>query len=527
MISEDQAAVINNAMAVATYNFRHADPDRITVSGPELIARTLGIRLHLTELRGTRGNLGSPTEMVFGVNEAPMLKIIMLDAKAKAQAQYFSYVGPNFNNDLLTQNNLAVLLSILAGNDPHLEFPQLLKAVVLTGDANEGNEEENTNSQESNNSNNIGNENGHSNSNSNNFSLSGSNVTMQDILTELASLRNKVYQSSPVTPVRLGSMSEGAFSPMLNSQASSLSMMGFSAATPIYLEKFTSADVKAFRQKMLMHPWPNPFYRYVHHSLFDYVKGQWNVFAENSTRIIPRFEDSGSLSSELWFDTLEEIVAEIKFDDEGVVAPILQVSANNGLPVAVEIFMQALWKWLHKQERLHSRPSIRQQIVATLDKCPYAKRIAEIHNMRLAEDDPQYPPRKLVSRVNEIITNLSAAGQHVSEFVKFKAAGASPKQGGAGTGQAGQGARAVAKDSKGQGLGTASSFSAANNNKKEVSQKEKDKEKLDSISTATIKCHECGEVGHRRGDRVCKKFDPTFEHKKRPRDDSPAKKNKK
>ena len=287
VISDDQAAVINNAVAVATYSYRYSDPARIALTGPELMAGTLGIRLHLIELRGTRTNLGSPREMVFGAPEAPLVKIIMLDSKAKSPAEYFSFVGPNFDHNLLTQNNLTVLLSILVGTDPHLEFPQLLRPVVPSGDAEEVEEEKekedntivnnssnsnnNTNSHEINNSADKGNVNSNSSSNSNNnISLSGSNVTMQDILAELASLRKQVNQSSPATPVRMGSMSEGAFSPMQNSQASSLSMMGYSAATPIYLEKFTSAEVKAFRQKMLMHPWPNPFYRYVHHSLFDY-----------------------------------------------------------------------------------------------------------------------------------------------------------------------------------------------------------------------------------------------------------------
>ena len=54
----------------------------------------------------------------------------------------------------------------------------------------------------------------------------------------------------------------------------------------------------------------------------------------NSMRVIPKFEDSGALPSDSWFDILEEIVSEVKLDDEGVVAPALQVSSNSGLPVS-------------------------------------------------------------------------------------------------------------------------------------------------------------------------------------------------
>ena len=47
VISADQAAVLNNAMAVAQYNYCHSDPSRIAVSGSELVVRTLGISLKL------------------------------------------------------------------------------------------------------------------------------------------------------------------------------------------------------------------------------------------------------------------------------------------------------------------------------------------------------------------------------------------------------------------------------------------------------------------------------------------------
>ena len=123
---------------------------------------------------------------------------------------------------------------------------------------------------------------------------------MGDILKELASLRDQVHsRSMPVSPVRFGTTSEAAFSPQ-NSQISSMSMMGYSSATPIYLEKFTSADLREFRQAMMMHPWPNPYYKYVHHTIMDYVKGQWNVFSENSMRKIPRFEDSSNMVADQW-----------------------------------------------------------------------------------------------------------------------------------------------------------------------------------------------------------------------------------
>jgi hypothetical protein len=546
VISEDQASVINSSMAVAMYTYRHSDSTRIALEGHELLARTLGIRVSLTELRGNRSSIGAPTEMTFGDPTAPVVKVIQYDGKAKAPAEYFSYVGPAFMNNLMTQNNLNVLLSILSGPNLQEEFSSAFRPAPNTPSAsannkaledeeedeeevNEGNTNNKRGEQDTNNNNNgrVSNNNADNMNIDSNSSSNASNATsLQQLLAEFAILKEQLKQRTPSTPPRMGSMSD-AMSPMQNSQ-SSFSMMGYNAAPPIYLEKFTSAEVKAWRQKMTMHLWPNPFFRYVHHSLFDYVKGQWNVFSENSMRVIPRFEDSGSMPSDQWFDTLEEIVSEVKLDDEGVIAPILQVSSNNGLPVMVDLFMQSLWKWLHRQERLHSKPSIRQQIVATLDKCPYAKRVLEIHNMKLAEIDPQYAPRKLVSKVNEVITSLALAGQSVNDFVKFKNSKPNSAHGGSG---GGKGSGSNNQSPKGAGGGSRNSSSSSSNNsngKNNVNKDDKGKDKADAANTpATITCHECGEQGHRRGDRVCKKFDPKFDHKKRQREESPSKKNKK
>ena len=519
IISEDQAAVINSALAVAMYTFRHSDPSRITVEGHELVARTLGVRISLTELRGTRSNIGAPAEMVFGDSNAPVIKIIQYDGKAKAPSEFFSYVGSSFMNNLMTQDNLNYLLSVFAGPNLQVKFAKAFQplATSIEVDDEEVIEDNNSsnnnqiNTVSSNNNNNIMNS---SNNNQNNTVSSDNNNSsqIQNLQAELAGLKNLFKQLSPATPVRMGSLSD-AMSPLQNSQA--FSMMGYNSATPIYLEKFTSAEVKSWRQKMTMHNWPNPYFRYVHHTLFDYVKGQWNVFAENSMRVIPRFEDSGALSCEEWFETLEEIVSEVKLDDEGVVAPILQVSSNNGLPIMVDYFMQNLWKWLHRQERLHSKSSIRLQIVATLDRCAFAKRVIEIHNMKLAEVDPQYAPRKLVSKVNEVITSLSLAGQSVNDFVKIRNSKSNGGSGGGkGPSQSFQGANSPSRKP------IPSSSNNSNGNKNVI--KDKGQDKVEEEKTqVTITCHECNEKGHKRGDRICKKFDPTFD-KKRKRDGSPT-----
>jgi hypothetical protein len=545
VISDDQASVITSAMEVATYNFRHSSSAYASLEGPDLVARTLGVRLQLVEFRGIRNNIGSPSEMAYGPVNGPEVRIISLDTKTRTE--YFSSVGPVFNNDLLTQANINALLRILRDNEPHVRFAELLRSSEDSDEEEEPNVSKNNSMDVTVNSSPLnaanpssssaasshsagltpanGNSDNNSNSNSNvnvNDDVSGQ-LSLKDLYAELVRLRQQVDgKATPVTtPVRLGSLSDSVNSPFQNSQVSNFSMMGFNSATPIYLEKVSSAEVRSFRQKMTMHHWPNPFYKYIHHSIYEYVKGQWNVFAEGSKRAIPRLEDSAGMPSDVWFDTLEEVIAEVKFDDEGIIAPILQVSGHNGLPVSVESFMQNLWKWLSKQERLHSRPSIRQQIIHTLEKCPYARRLAEIHNLRMAEEDPQYPPRKLVSRINEIITNLSGAGQHVSEFVKLKNSDFSPKK---------QASAGVGKSSKGTG---ASPFQKGHNNAGKntaggASGGSKEKEKVDPEAPPkfVIKCHECGKEGHRRGDTVCEKYDPKLS-RKRARDETPTKSGKK
>ena len=117
-------------MEVATYHFRHSTSANMAIEGPELVARTLGVRLKLVEFRGSRANIGSPSEMEFGPLEGPVLKIISLDTKARAQTEYFSFVGPAFDNNLLTQNNVNALLAILSGNNVHEKFAVLFRDKV-------------------------------------------------------------------------------------------------------------------------------------------------------------------------------------------------------------------------------------------------------------------------------------------------------------------------------------------------------------------------------------------------------------
>lgn len=529
LVSEDQASVISSAMEVATYNFRHASAANASIGGADLVARTLGVRLKLIEFRGTRANIGPPSEIAYGPVNGPEVRIITLDSKARSQIEYFSFVGPAYNNDLLTQVSLNALLRIIGSQEPHVQFAALLEDSDEEAEAISNSDvmATTTSASTTSASNAIvapsSDMEVNSNSNSNQRSQVSGQPSLQDLYAEVVKLQQQVNtRAAPITPVRFGSLSDVANSPCQNSQVSNISMMGFSAATPIYLEKVSSAEVRSFRQKMLMHLWPNPYFRYVHHSIFEYVKGQWNVFAETATRAIPRFEDSAGMPAEMWFDTLEEVVAEVKFDEEGIIAPVLQVSSHNGLPVSIESYMQNLWKWLSKQERLHSRSSIRQQIIVTLEKCPFARRLAEVHNLRLAEADPQYPPRRLVSKVNEIITNLSGAGQHVSDFVKSKNFEASPKKAGAGKSLNSPGANAFQKSNASSGRNDANSGkNAANSGKnaaggglKDVKEKDKIMDKGDPPKFV-LKCHECGKEGHRRGDPVCEKYDPKLVSKKR------------
>ena len=126
VVSDDQASIISSAMEVAMYNFRHAKPANSSFEGPDLVARTLGVRLQLVEFRGNRSNIGSPSEMAYGPVDGPEVRIISLDAKARSQIEYFSFVGPAFNNNLLTQNNVKELLVILSGTRPDVEFRKLL-----------------------------------------------------------------------------------------------------------------------------------------------------------------------------------------------------------------------------------------------------------------------------------------------------------------------------------------------------------------------------------------------------------------
>ena len=184
--------------------------------------------------------------------------------------------------------------------------------------------------------------------------------------------------------------------------------------------------------------------------------------------------------------------------------------------------MQNIWKWLSKQERLHSRPSIRQQIIATLEKCPFARRLAEVHNLRLAEEDPQYPPRKLVSKINEIITNLCGAGQHVSEFVKLKNSESPKKQPSTGVSKFPKGASASPFQKGNANSGKNAAGGVAGGSK----DKDKDKTEAEVPLKFVIKCHECGKEGHRRGESVCEKFDPKLS-RKRGRDETPTKSGKK
>ena len=502
VVSADQAAVIASAMEVATYNFRQSSSSRVTLAGPELVARTLGVRLQLISYAGSRSNIGPPSEMFFGPTTGPDVKIISLDSKARSQTEYFSFVGAVFNNDLLNQENVNSLLRLLRDDEPHVSFAALLRPPEDVEKAAEAMDAPVL-----------------SNSSDNNIDdeVSGK-PSLQSLYEEVMRLRQQV--TSPMTPIRLGSFSE-AGSPMQNSAISNMTMLGFATQAPIYLEKVSSAEVRSFRQRMMMHQWPKPWHCYVHHSIMEYIKGQWNVFAETSKRAIPFFEDSASMLADTWFDTLEEVVAELKNDEEGITAPSLDISDFNGLPLAVESFMQKLWKFLSKQERLHSRPSIRVQLVATLEKCPYARRLAEQHNQRMADEDPQYPPRRLVSKINEIITNLSGAGQHVSDFVKLKKVDTSPKK---------QLLSTIGTSKFPRSGGSTPFKGNAMPERKVISSgvpKDLEKTVSEPSPKYVLKCHECGKEGHRRGDKACSKYNAALASNKRERTDSPLKANKK
>ncbi len=119
VVSADQASVISSAMDVATYHFRHANSANSSVEGADLVARTLGVRLKLKEFRGTRSNIGPPSEMAYGPVNGPEVKLLSLSYRS--QVEYFSFVGPVFNNDLLTQVNLNALLRILR-DESHSQF---------------------------------------------------------------------------------------------------------------------------------------------------------------------------------------------------------------------------------------------------------------------------------------------------------------------------------------------------------------------------------------------------------------------
>ena len=143
VVSADQAAVISSAMEVATYNFRQESASRMALAGPELVARTLGVRLQLITFSGSRSNIGPPSEMFFGPVAGPDVKIISLDSKARSQTEYFSFVGPVFNNDLLTQENVQSLLRLLRDDEPHVSFAALLRPpedAEKASDATETNE---------------------------------------------------------------------------------------------------------------------------------------------------------------------------------------------------------------------------------------------------------------------------------------------------------------------------------------------------------------------------------------------------
>jgi hypothetical protein len=293
LLTEFQAESLEMAMKTACLIWQTKDERRLSVVGPELLAQAMGVRLHLIKLSGARSNIGPPVDSFFGPESGPSVKIIALELKGRSLIEYFSFVGPSFNNDNLNSLEFGELLSLLGKGVADQSFMQGNSAQTSSLSATD---QRSVHSDEGN---------GHGN-------------------------------SSPSTPVRLTSIaSPGSASKesVSDSTLSSLMAAAFSTAKPEYLMGFSSAAVKAWRQVMSMHPWPNPFHKYVHNSIVDYVRGQWDVYVD-AGHSTPYFNDSASLDRESWFDTLEAIVAEAKNDEDGVTLPSLQVSRSNGLPIA-------------------------------------------------------------------------------------------------------------------------------------------------------------------------------------------------
>ena len=124
IVSENHAKVLANAIELAEYKFNNSESARSTYQGNELLARTLGIRLHVIEVRGTKTNMGSPTEGFFGAERAPEVKLIVLETRAKTEC--YSFVGSDFQNNLLTQSDCQGLLRILSVDEVHTQFPKVL-----------------------------------------------------------------------------------------------------------------------------------------------------------------------------------------------------------------------------------------------------------------------------------------------------------------------------------------------------------------------------------------------------------------
>ena len=94
---------------MAEFNFANSDPSNhalAALAGNELLVRALGIRLLVVELRGTKN---APTEGAFGLETDPSMKIFVYEPRSKTE--YFSLVGDDFQNNILTQNEMRGVLN--------------------------------------------------------------------------------------------------------------------------------------------------------------------------------------------------------------------------------------------------------------------------------------------------------------------------------------------------------------------------------------------------------------------------------
>ena len=386
-ITEADSKQLHIAMESAFNVYTLDDDSSNTLNRNEGYAYMLGVKATFVRLNKTRTTVTEST-FTYGPDDGAALKIIEVRAVTDSKVDYYTVLGDNAIQDL-TPNERKIVLALLHSK-PHVFSAYVSDTTKLAAAVQ--------------NQINISNGNSASNSASNNAHdedeqqrtpcVTRTNEDVVSMLRREVEQLNRRLNNNTGTPTSTGG--GGA------SVSSSTFLPAYSSKDIVYLKNFRSESFKEFKLAMTNMSWPKHVSTYVHEDIRTLIEYEWdNKREEDDLMDVPCFVDSYTMEQNSWLEMLESVIRDKKDDESGVSFPKLVVSFSNGLPMFIDEFMAKLAIYMSKNSAAKSISSLKNDIIQGVSHCAIVHLSVQKINKKLATENPNYPPRKLLSRLHE------------------------------------------------------------------------------------------------------------------------------